>query len=106
MKSSRGPSRSQWIQGRSSGTRPLGLASASSGKAQLVLTVSKSVTSRVRAGDAIRRIAQLVGGSGGGRPDMAEAGGSEPARLDEAIEAVYQTVQELLAPAPGPSPSA
>ena len=82
------------------------VGSASSGKAQLVLTVSKSVISRVRAGDAIRRIAQLVGGSGGGRPDMAEAGGSEPARLDEAIEAVYQTVQELLSPAPGPSPSA
>jgi alanyl-tRNA synthetase len=82
------------------------VGSVSAGKAQLVLTVSKSVSARVRAGDAIRRIASLVGGSGGGRPDMAEAGGSDPARLDEAIEAVYPTVQELLAPAAGPSPVA
>jgi alanyl-tRNA synthetase len=59
------------------------------GKAQLVLTVSKSLTSRFRAGDLIRPIAEIVGGSGGGRPDMAQAGGTDPARLDEAIEAVY-----------------
>jgi alanyl-tRNA synthetase len=62
------------------------------GKAQLVLTVAKQLTDRYRAGDIIRPIAQIVGGSGGGRPDMAQAGGTDGARLDEAIEAVYSGV--------------
>ncbi|HEX6271811.1 MAG TPA: alanine--tRNA ligase [Polyangiaceae bacterium] len=65
------------------------VGSEAEGKAQLVLTVSKSLTSRFRAGDLIRPIAEIVGGSGGGRPDMAQAGGTDPTRLDEAIEAVY-----------------
>jgi len=57
-----------------------------------VLTVSKSLTDRYKAGDLIRGIAQIVGGTGGGRPDMAQAGGTDPGRLDEAIEAVYAGV--------------
>jgi alanyl-tRNA synthetase len=65
------------------------VGSEAEGKAQLVLTVSKSLTNRFRAGDLIRPIAEIVGGSGGGRPDMAQAGGTDPGRLDEAIEAVY-----------------
>jgi alanyl-tRNA synthetase len=69
------------------------VGSEAEGKAQLVLTVSKSLTNRFRAGDLIRPIAEIVGGSGGGRPDMAQAGGTDPARLDEAIEAVYSGVQ-------------
>jgi alanyl-tRNA synthetase len=69
------------------------VGSEAEGKAQLVLTVSKSLTGRYRAGDLIRPIAEIVGGSGGGRPDMAQAGGTDPARLDEAIEAVYAGVQ-------------
>jgi alanyl-tRNA synthetase len=69
------------------------VGSEADGKAQLVLTVSKSLTSRYRAGDLIRPIAEIVGGSGGGRPDMAQAGGTDPGRLDEAIEAVYAGVQ-------------
>jgi len=59
------------------------------GKAQLVLTVSKSLTERYRAGELIKSIAIIVGGSGGGRPDLAQAGGTEVSRLDEAIDAVY-----------------
>jgi alanyl-tRNA synthetase len=62
------------------------------GKAQLVLTISKALTGRYRAGDLIRGVAEIVGGSGGGRPDMAQAGGTDVARLDEAIEAVYSGV--------------
>ncbi len=58
-------------------------------KAMLVLTVSKSLTERYKAGDLIKGVAQLVGGSGGGRPDMAQAGGTEPAKLDEALESFY-----------------
>ncbi len=61
-------------------------------KATLVLTVAKALTSRFRAGDLIRPIAAIVGGSGGGRPDMAQAGGTDVARLDQAIEAVYSGV--------------
>jgi alanyl-tRNA synthetase len=68
------------------------VGSEAEGKAQLVLTVSKSLTGRYRAGDLIRNIAGIVGGSGGGRPDLAQAGGTEVGRLDEAIDAVYAGV--------------
>ncbi|HET9932660.1 MAG TPA: DHHA1 domain-containing protein, partial [Polyangiaceae bacterium] len=71
------------------------VGSVHDGKAQLVLTVSKPLTNRLRAGDLIRPIAEIVGGSGGGRPDMAQAGGTDPGRLDEAIEAVYRGVGAL-----------
>ncbi|HKY35088.1 MAG TPA: alanine--tRNA ligase [Polyangiaceae bacterium] len=62
------------------------------GKAQLVLTVAKPLLGRYKAGELIRGVAQIVGGSGGGRPDMAQAGGTEPAKLDEAIESLYAGV--------------
>jgi alanyl-tRNA synthetase len=58
-------------------------------KAMLVLTVSKGLTDRYRAGELIKGIAQLVGGSGGGRPDMAQAGGTQTDKLDEALESLY-----------------
>ena len=72
------------------------VASESDGKAQLVLTVSKPLTAKLRAGDLIRPIAQIVGGSGGGRPDMAQAGGTEVDKLDQAVDAVYERVQSAL----------
>ncbi|HEY4157478.1 MAG TPA: alanine--tRNA ligase, partial [Polyangiaceae bacterium] len=68
------------------------VGSVAEGKAQLVLTVAKSLNDRFKAGELIRPIAGLVGGSGGGRPDMAQAGGTEIAKLDEAIEAIYRGV--------------
>ena len=58
----------------------------------LVLTVSKSLTDRYKAGELIKRVAQIVGGRGGGRPDMAQAGGTDVAKLDEAIESLYALV--------------
>jgi alanyl-tRNA synthetase len=58
-------------------------------KAMLVLTVSKTLVGRYSAGDLIRPIAELLGGSGGGRADMAQAGGTQVARLDEALESLY-----------------
>jgi alanyl-tRNA synthetase len=61
-------------------------------KAMLVCTVSKSLTDRFKAGDLIRPIAQILGGSGGGRPDMAQAGGTEVGKLDEALEKLYALV--------------
>jgi alanyl-tRNA synthetase len=65
-------------------------------KVQLVLTVSRALTARVKAGDLIKPIAQIVGGSGGGRPDMAQAGGTDVSKLDEALESVYATVGSAL----------
>lgn len=54
-------------------------------KAALVLTVSKSLLDRYKAGVLIKSVAQIVGGSGGGRPDMAQAGGTQPEKLQEAL---------------------
>jgi alanyl-tRNA synthetase len=65
------------------------VGAASADKAMLVLAVSKELTDRYKAGDLIRGIAQVVGGNGGGRPDMAQAGGTEVAKLDEALESLY-----------------
>ncbi len=61
-------------------------------KAQLVLTVSKSLTNKYKAGALIGPIAAIVGGSGGGRPDMAQAGGTEHGRLDEALAALSKQI--------------
>ena len=61
-------------------------------KAMLVVTVSKSLTDRFKAGELIRPVAQILGGSGGGRPDMAQAGGTEVGKLDEALEKLYALV--------------
>ena len=63
------------------------------GKAQLVLTVAKTLTNRFKAGELIRPIAAIVGGTGGGRPDMAQAGGTEVSKLEQAIEAVYEGLE-------------
>jgi alanyl-tRNA synthetase len=68
------------------------LGSVNGPKAQLVCTVSKSLTDKFKAGDLIRPIAQILGGSGGGRPDMAQAGGTDLAKLDEALEKLYALV--------------
>ncbi|HEU5073362.1 MAG TPA: alanine--tRNA ligase, partial [Polyangiaceae bacterium] len=69
------------------------VGSESDGKAQLVLTVAKALNPRFKAGELIRPVASLVGGSGGGRPDMAQAGGTEVAKLPEAVEAIYDAVK-------------
>jgi alanyl-tRNA synthetase len=61
-------------------------------KAMLVCTVSKSLNDRFKAGDLIRPIAEVVGGKGGGRPDMAQAGGTDVAKIDEALEKLYSLV--------------
>jgi alanyl-tRNA synthetase len=58
-------------------------------KAMLVLTVSKDLAERYKAGDLIKGVAQMLGGSGGGRPDMAQAGGADQGKLDEALESLY-----------------
>ena len=62
-------------------------------KASLVLAVSASLTARYKAGELIKPVAQGVGGSGGGRPDMAQAGGTEVGNLDEAMNRLYGLVE-------------
>jgi alanyl-tRNA synthetase len=56
--------------------------------------VSKDLTHLFHAGEIIKQVAAVVGGSGGGRPDMAQAGGSKPEKLDDALEKVYEVVGE------------
>jgi alanyl-tRNA synthetase len=58
--------------------------------------VTKDLTGRIQAGKIIAPIANKVGGSGGGRPDMAEAGGKDPGALDQALNDVAGVVEGLL----------
>ncbi len=66
------------------------------GKAALLAIVSKDLTKRIKAGDLVNRVAAIVGGKGGGRSDMAQAGGTMPDKIKEAIASVYENVQMLL----------
>jgi len=72
------------------------LGSGSDGKAALAIAVSKDLTGRIKAGDLVKRLAPMVGGGGGGRPDMAQAGGKNPEKLPEAIAQATAVVAELL----------
>ena len=73
------------------------LGSASNGNVSLIVGVTKDLTSRVQAGKVIAPVAQKVGGKGGGRPDLAEAGGKDAAALDAALDGAYAVVESLLA---------
>jgi alanyl-tRNA synthetase len=72
------------------------LGSASEGSVFLIVAVTKDLTARVQAGKVIGPLAQKVGGKGGGRPDMAEAGGKDPSALDAALADAYQLVDGLI----------
>jgi alanyl-tRNA synthetase len=72
------------------------LGSASNGNVSLIVGVTKDLTSRVQAGKIIGPVAQKVGGKGGGRPDLAEAGGKDAAALDAALDGAYGVVESLL----------
>ncbi|MGD8512182.1 MAG: alanine--tRNA ligase, partial [Gammaproteobacteria bacterium] len=78
------------------GTAVVVLGSVEDDKARLVAGVTKDVTDRVKAGALVGEIAPLVGGRGGGRPDMAQAGGSDPGGLDAALERVRSYVTEQI----------
>jgi alanyl-tRNA synthetase len=66
------------------------------GKVALIVGVTKDLTAKVQAGKVVGQIAKLVGGSGGGRPDMAEAGGKDAAKLDAALQSAAEVVKGLL----------
>jgi alanyl-tRNA synthetase len=73
------------------------LGSASNGNVAIIVGVTKDLTSRVQAGRVIGPVAQKVGGKGGGRPDLAEAGGKDASALDAALDGAYGVVEGLLA---------
>ena len=79
-----------------SGVVVLGSVSKEDGKVALIVGVTKDLTARVPAGKVIKPVAEKVGGSGGGRPDMAEAGGKDPEQLDAALAEAYSAVEALL----------
>ena len=66
------------------------------GKVSIIVRVSDDLTSKVKAGNVIKEIVPIVGGKGGGRPDMAEGGGTEPTKLAEAIDASYDVIERML----------
>jgi alanyl-tRNA synthetase len=72
------------------------LGSASNGSVSLIVGVTKDLTSRIQAGKVIGPVALKVGGKGGGRPDLAEAGGKNPEALDSALAEVYTVVESVL----------
>ena len=72
------------------------LASTENGQIAIVTAVTKDLTGKVHAGKILGSVAQAVGGKGGGRPDLAEGGGSNVDALPAALEAVYATVEPLL----------
>ncbi len=71
------------------------LGSVAGSKVLLVVVVTKDLTDRFHAGRIVKQVAGLVGGGGGGRPDMAQAGGTKPEMLDQALEEVYAIVGKI-----------
>ncbi len=78
------------------GSAAIVLASVSNGKVNLIAGVTKEQTKRLKAGDLVNAVAAQVGGKGGGRPDMARAGGTEPENLDQALQQVPEWVREKI----------
>jgi alanyl-tRNA synthetase len=72
------------------------LAAENDGKVQLLVSVTKDLTSRVKAGQLVKELAPIVGGGGGGRPDFAEAGGKDPSRIDDALRTAKTLVSKAL----------
>ena len=66
------------------------------GKVSLIAGVTADLTGKVKAGDLVNFVAQQVGGKGGGRPDMAQAGGTEPSKLGGALDSVKPWVEQRL----------
>ncbi len=75
------------------------LGQAQDGKATLLVRVSRDLVPPLHAGKIVRELATIVGGRGGGRPDLAEAGGRDLEKLPEALEAAYRVVAEMLSAA-------
>jgi alanyl-tRNA synthetase len=72
------------------------LFSVEDGKVALITGVTKDLTSRLHAGKIVQELAKKVGGSGGGRPDLAEAGGKDTSAVESALSTVYPLIDRLL----------
>ena len=72
------------------------LASVADGKVTLIAGVTSDLTGKVKAGELVNHVAQQVGGKGGGRPDMAQAGGTDPAGLPAALQSVRAFIEQRL----------
>ncbi|MEJ2361686.1 MAG: alanine--tRNA ligase [Gammaproteobacteria bacterium] len=72
------------------------LAAVQNGKVSLVAGVTKEQTKQIKAGELVNAVAQQVGGKGGGRPDMAQAGGNDPSALDAALASVPEWIRSQL----------
>jgi alanyl-tRNA synthetase len=78
------------------GSSAIVLAAVKEEKVSLIAGVSKDLVSKIKAGELVNSVATMVGGKGGGRPDMAQAGGSNPEALDEALKQVPDWVRQQL----------
>ena len=78
------------------GSAAIVLGTSSGSKVNLIAGVTKDQTNRIKAGDLVNAVAVQVGGKGGGRPDMAQAGGNNPAALDAALQSVPDWVRANL----------
>jgi alanyl-tRNA synthetase len=77
-----------------SGVVVLGMESG--GKATLLAAVTDDLTDRVRAGDLVRELATVIGGRGGGKPNLAQAGGPDPSKLQDALDSAPKVVESLI----------
>jgi len=71
------------------------LGSVAGSKVLLIVVVSKDLVDRYHAGNIVKQVAAVVGGGGGGRPDMAQAGGTEPEKLDAAFNKAYEVIEKV-----------
>jgi len=78
------------------GSAAIVLATVKDDKVSLIAGVTKDATAKIKAGELVNQVAQQVGGKGGGRPDMAQAGGSQPENLDSALASVYDWAKTQL----------
>jgi alanyl-tRNA synthetase len=78
------------------GSAVIVIASVNDSNVSIISAVSKDLTGKVQAGKLVGEVAKAVGGKGGGRPDMAEGAGKNPAALSSALESVYQQIGALL----------
>ena len=76
------------------GNGVLALGSSKDDKVNLIVMVTKDLTDRFPAGNIIKDMALLLGGTGGGKPDLAQAGGKDPAKLDAALDALYAIIMK------------
>ena len=72
------------------------LGKSEEGKVSFIVRVSDDLTGKVKAGKIVQEIAPIVGGRGGGKPDMAEGGGTDASKLNDALEASYKSVEQML----------